>query len=227
MIMRNSVKNVGDIFLLLLKLEMMRFIFLLLILISVSCSQKTEFTQLKKDWDNMVEENFDEETSPEIIADSSAQVKNQPDTTTQVEPPSSFDTVDKRQDLVDFAHQYIGTPYKFACSTPEEGFDCSGFLYYVFNKFGYTVPRSSKEYEFLGKEVPVNSAKRGDLVLFTPTENDTSGERIGHIGILINEKGMNSDFIHASSGNANGVTVSSLGSDHYTQRFVKVINIMD
>ena len=123
--------------------------------------------------------------------------------------------------------QYIGTRYSFACATPEDGFDCSGFLYYVFSHFGYNVPRSSREYEFFGREISINEARRGDLVLFTPTENDTTGERIGHIGILINENGMNSDFSHSSSGKANGVTVSSLGSEHYTKRFVKVIDIMN
>lgn len=177
----------------------------------------------------MIDDNFREKDSSPVISTyrydtdsvSEPQVQSNP------KPATSFNSGIKRNDLVNFAQQYIGTPYKFACSTPEDGFDCSGFLFYVFNKFGYDVPRSSAEYEFFGREIPVGQARKGDLVLFTPTENDTSGARIGHIGILINEKGMNSDFIHSSSGKANGVTISSLGSDHYTQRFVKVINIID
>ena len=207
-----------------------RVLFIILIFIVVSCSEKTQFTQLKKDWDALLDEKIGSADSTET-ADYSTEVVSQRDSAQadQNEPKTttSFNSGNNRQDLVNFAKQYIGTKYSFACATPEEGFDCSGFLYYVFNKYGYDVPRSSAEYEFFGKEIPVQQARRGDLVLFTPTENDTTGARIGHIGILINEKGMNSEFIHSSSGKANGVTISELGSDHYTKRFVKAINIMD
>lgn len=131
-----------------------------------------------------------------------------------------------RDSLVAFARKYIGTPYKFACADPEKGFDCSGFISFVYQHHGYKVPRSSPEFEFFGTSVDISEARKGDLVLFKPTESDSTGARIGHIGILINEHGMQSDFIHSSSGKANGVTISSLGSPHYSQRFVKVIDVI-
>lgn len=171
----------------------------------------------------MVEENFSEQQTTKV-GNSSDSVESQ---IQSPKPTTDFNSGNKRQDLVDFAKQYIGTPYSFACATPEEGFDCSGFLYYVFTHYGYKVPRSSKEYEFFGKEVLLEEAKRGDLLLFAPTENDFTGANIGHIGILINEKGNHSDFIHSSSGKSKGVTISSLSEPHYTKRFVKAINIMD
>lgn len=202
---------------------MKKYWFSCLILILFSCGEKTKFTQLKKDWDGLLNEKKSE-ISDTVINSKPKDSVTIPRSSTK--SATDFRSGNKRQDLVDFAKQYIGTPYKFACATPEEGFDCSGFLYFVYSHFGYDVPRSSTEYEFFGKEIPVNSAKRGDLVLFTPTENDITGNHIGHIGILINEKGMNSDFIHASSGKAGAVTISSLGSEHYTKRFVKVIDIM-
>lgn len=64
-----------------------------------------------------------------------------------------------------------------------------------------------------------------DLMLFT--ETNLSSTNIGHIGIITKANGMQSDFIHSSSGKANGVTFSSLGSEHYSQRFVKVISVME
>ncbi len=170
----------------------------------------------------MVDDNFsDSKDSADVVQ------KDDVNSQKNIKPTTAFNSGNKREDVVSFAKQYIGTKYSFACATPEEGFDCSGFLYYIYSHFGYKVPRSSAEYEFFGKEVPIQNANVGDLVLFTPTENDSTGARIGHIGILINQKGMNSDFIHSSSGKANGVTISQLGSEHYTKRFVKAINIMD
>lgn len=188
----------------------------------ISCGKNTEFTQLKKDWEQL--ENG-KKSSAVPKTDSVIAANQLPDSLTQIN--QSTPTGNKRQQLVNFAKESLGTPYKFACSDPEQGFDCSGFLYFVYHHFGYDVPRSSKDYEFFGEEISANDAKIGDLVLFSPTENDASGNRVGHIGILINQNGMKSDFIHASSGKANGVTISSLGSDHYTKRFVKFIKIME
>lgn len=130
-----------------------------------------------------------------------------------------------RTELVAFAKKYIGTKYAYACSTPEAGFDCSGFINYVYNHFKFEVPRSSKDFEHVGRNVPVSNLKKGDLVLFTGT--DPSSRQIGHIGIIIEPAGMNSEFIHSSSGSANGVTISSLDEPHYTRRFVKVVDIIN
>ena len=202
----------------------------ILFFVFLSCKEGKEADKLRKEWSTIFGDDV-ETASASNYSDSvppnntEATINIKP--AKEIKPTTAFNSGNKREDLVDFAKQYIGTSYSFACATPEEGFDCSGFLYYVYSHFGYEVPRSSKEYEFFGKEIPIEEAKKGDLLLFSPTENDASHEKIGHIGILINKKGMASDFIHSSSGKANGVTISSLGSHHYTKRFVKAINIMD
>ena len=124
-------------------------------------------------------------------------------------------------ELVNFALSLQGTPYKFACSNPNEGFDCSGFITYVFNHFKIAVPRSSAEFENHGKEISVTEAKPGDLILFTGT--DSTKKDIGHMGIIIS-KGEPAQFIHSTSGKAYGVTITPL-NEYYRGRLVKVIRV--
>lgn len=119
-----------------------------------------------------------------------------------------------RDSLVDFGLGLLGTPYVSAgCSV--DGFDCSGFVYYVFQHFEIDVPRSSADFENFGEEIPVVNVQKGDLLLFlSPTRNV-----IGHIGIVSNPQGLKSDFVHASSGRDMQVKISSLASAGYTRRF--------
>lgn len=127
--------------------------------------------------------------------------------------------------LVSYAKTLLGVPYKYASSDPSEGFDCSGFITYVFNRFNIAVPRSSIGFTDVGTEVSVHTAKQGDLILFTGTETDSTflTRSVGHMGIVVD----NSDslrFIHSSSGKAYGVVVTPLNS-YYQKRFVKVIRV--
>src|SRR5215203_2658797 len=85
--------------------------------------------------------------------------------------------------LVNFAETLVGTPYKYASTNPKVGFDCSGFITYVFNHFGINVPRSSIDFTDVGKTINVVNAKRGDLVLFTGT--DSTEKFIGHMGLVV------------------------------------------
>lgn len=124
----------------------------------------------------------------------------------------------KIDSLIQFAKTLIGTPYKYASSDPSKGFDCSGFINYVFNHFNIKVPRSSRDFRNVGKEIALKDANPGDLILFTGT--DPTEREIGHIGLIISNKNGIS-FIHSSSGKADGVVVTGL-NDYYRSRFVKV-----
>lgn len=125
-------------------------------------------------------------------------------------------------ELVAFARSLYGIPYLYASSDPDKGFDCSGFITYVFNHFGIAVPRSSVDFTLVGKEVRAANAKPGDLILFTGT--DSSIKTVGHMGIITSLTSDNVRFIHATSGRANGVTETSL-SPNYLPRLVKIIRI--
>lgn len=124
--------------------------------------------------------------------------------------------------LVAFGKSLVGTPYLYASSDPAKGFDCSGFITYVFNHFGIAVPRSSVDFTNVGKEVPTAIARPGDLILFTGT--DSTIRIVGHMGIVeSNEKG-NLLFIHSTSGKAKSVVITPL-KGYYEARFVKVIRV--
>ena len=124
--------------------------------------------------------------------------------------------------IVNFAETLIGTPYLYASTDPEKGFDCSGFITYVFNHFKITVPRSSIDFTNVGKEVSLQDSKKGDLILFTGT--DSTEKFVGHMGIIIANDNGDVQFIHSSSGRANGVVITPL-NDYYKGRFVKVVRV--
>ena len=126
-----------------------------------------------------------------------------------------------RDKIMRFGIGLLGTPYITAGSS-KNGFDCSGFVYFVFNHFKIKVPRSSSQFKNYGKEIAISEVKKGDLLLFlSPTRNV-----IGHIGIVTNPKGLESDFIHSSSGREMKVIITSLKKPGYTRRFVKAIRVL-
>jgi cell wall-associated NlpC family hydrolase len=124
-------------------------------------------------------------------------------------------------ELVNFAETLIGVPYRYGSTNPAVGFDCSGFITYVFNHFHIKVPRSSIDFTDVGKEIPLQSAKRGDIILFTGT--DSTERFVGHMGIITS----NTDtlrFIHSTSGKQYGVTITPLNK-YYQGRFVKTLRV--
>ncbi len=125
-------------------------------------------------------------------------------------------------EVVSFAKTLQGVPYRYGSTVKEKGFDCSGFINYVFNNFGISVPRTSKDFTNAGKSIPSLNSKPGDLILFTGS-NANSGV-VGHMGIITeNNKGI-IKFIHSSSGKNIGVVISGMNS-YYIPRFVKVIRV--
>lgn len=128
----------------------------------------------------------------------------------------------KIDSIVNFAKTLKGIPYKYASADPAAGFDCSGFITYVFNHFNIEVPRSSVDFTNVGTPINLAQAKRGDLILFTGT--DSSERIVGHMGI-VTENNDSLRFIHATSGKQYGVTVTTL-NDYYMGRFVKVIRYL-
>jgi hypothetical protein len=126
-----------------------------------------------------------------------------------------------RDSIVNFGMKFLNTPYISGASR-KDGFDCSGFVYFVFKQFKIQVPRSSSQFENFGKEIPIDSVKKGDiLVFFSPTSNV-----IGHVGIVTNPMGKDSEFIHASSGYDMKVIISSLKKLGYKRRFIKALDVI-
>jgi cell wall-associated NlpC family hydrolase len=109
------------------------------------------------------------------------------------------------QEIVGEAKKYIGTPYLWGGNTPS-GFDCSGFVKYVFAKFGVSLPRTT-ETQWTAT-TPVNSPNIGDLVFFQTYKPGPS-----HVGIYLG----NNKFISAAS---SGVTISDMTSSYWGSRYL-------
>lgn len=131
-------------------------------------------------------------------------------------------TID-RDSIITYAKQYLGIHYLYAGNDPKKGFDCSGFVNYVFKHFDVSVPRSSSGYKNLGVSKKPEDFKVGDVLVFYGYKNRTV---VGHVGIICEANGMNSKFIHASSGKAGSVTISDLDSDHYSKRYYKCVDVI-
>jgi cell wall-associated NlpC family hydrolase len=130
----------------------------------------------------------------------------------------------KPGELLDYAKSLIGTPYRYGSVNPKVGFDCSGFITHVFNHFNIAVPRSSIDFTHVEKQINVEEAKAGDIVLFTGTNNAIRD--VGHMGIVTGKTNDEIHFIHCTSGKAYGVTITPLNK-YYMGRFVKVIRIFE
>lgn len=124
--------------------------------------------------------------------------------------------------LVNFAQTLIGTRYRSATSDPDRGFDCSGFVSYVFKSFNFKVPRSSPEFMDIGEKVSYEEAKPGDIVIFT---SPTHKHRIGHVGIVLSNINGDFKFIHSTSGKEHGVTITEM-DETYKRRFVQVVRVI-
>jgi cell wall-associated NlpC family hydrolase len=139
-----------------------------------------------------------------------------------VEPEFATSLVN-RNEVIEYAKSFIGKPYKYASADPAKGFDCSGFVHYVFKNYNINLPRGSKEYKALGVALKPEEFKVGDVLVFYGYRDNT---HIGHVGIICEANGMNSRFIHSSSGKAYGVTISELNSEMYTRRFYKCVDVI-
>ena len=106
--------------------------------------------------------------------------------------------------VVPTAEQYIGVPYRYGGTSPRTGFDCSGFVQYVYGVQGVDLPRTSRQMAGAGTAVEpsTRSLAVGDLMLFA------QGGRISHVAIYAG----NGRFIHSSS-SGSGVRYDDLGTN--------------
>jgi cell wall-associated NlpC family hydrolase len=107
------------------------------------------------------------------------------------------------------ALSFQGAPYRNGGSAPD-GFDCSGFVQYVFSVHGLTVPRETREQFRIGRSVKPDDLAPGDLVFFSTTAPGAS-----HVGIMVG----GDQFVHAPSSRG-VVRVERLSAEYWRRRYI-------
>lgn len=116
----------------------------------------------------------------------------------------------KAQEIVNYALQFIGTPYVYGGSSPR-GFDCSGFTSYVYKQCGVSINRTASAQLNNGYAVSRSELQPGDLVMF----KSGGSKPASHVGIYIG----NAQFVHSSAPGV-GVVIDSLNSNFYSRTYV-------
>jgi len=111
----------------------------------------------------------------------------------------------ERQNVVEIARKHVGAPYRWGGSSPE-GFDCSGFVRYVYAQVGVSLPHNAAKQYIFGAAVSRDRLQPGDLVFF---------DGLRHNGIYVG----NGQFIHARRSGKH-VTISTLDETWYAKRWV-------
>ncbi len=114
------------------------------------------------------------------------------------------DQIDLRKKIDDV----VGTPYRWG-GTTTSGFDCSGFILYIFKQYDTKLPRTSNSQSKIGTKVDKGELRPGDLVFF-----NTNGKGVSHAGIYVGD----GQFAHSSS--SKGVRISKLSDTYYSKRYV-------
>lgn len=113
--------------------------------------------------------------------------------------------------LLDYALNQTGATYRRGGANPETGFDCSGFVRYVFDHVeGLSLPHNSRAMSLIGDRIRLADLRPGDLVFFRIVRH-----RISHVGIYLG----NNQFIHAASTRTGSVMVSNLTEGYWARHF--------
>lgn len=143
------------------------------------------------------------------------QVLNVPDNSANqsVRPPAaapnnvSRGMVDRAMAVLDYAKQFIGVRYSSGGESPS-GFDCSGYVRYVYKNFGFDLVHTAAGQFQAGNSVSRDELSPGDLVFF-----NTGGSGINHAGIYVG----NNQFIHAST--SRGIRIDSLSDSYWNPKY--------
>lgn len=147
-----------------------------------------------------------EETQPETSAPEAQPETSAPETSAPEEPaaetPVDTGTSSTRQEVVNFALQFVGGPYVYGGNSLTGGVDCSGFTQQVLGNFGIGIARTAGAQSQGGRAVDMGSLQPGDLLFYSG-----SGDYgIGHVTMYIG----NGQVVHASNSRT-GIIVSDIG----------------
>lgn len=124
-----------------------------------------------------------------------------------------------RDSIAMTAHEFIGIRYRYAGNSPDRGFDCSGFVKYIFAKYGFDLPNGSASQIMLGKEIDLKNTLPGDLVFFKRKG------RVDHVALVVENNGNELVVIHSTS--SRGVIREDiLSSNYWNEKIYRAKNII-
>ncbi|NRB48594.1 MAG: C40 family peptidase [Saprospiraceae bacterium] len=112
-----------------------------------------------------------------------------------------------REDVVQYAKQFVGTKYVYAGKDPR-GFDCSGFTRYVWKEFDVSLSGSSRMQEDQGTPISVSKAKAGDLIFFRREKHG----RVFHVALVVSNSREGLRVIHSTN---RGVVIDNISNNSY------------
>lgn len=126
--------------------------------------------------------------------------------------------------VISYGKTLLGHRYKYGGSSLT-GFDCSGFIRFIFKKYGYSLPHSSRDYAKLGEIISKDSIKslhKGDILLFKGRNSKSS--RIGHVSIVVEATENRVLMMHSCCDK--GVAIENyLTSGYYLKRLMAIRRI--
>jgi cell wall-associated NlpC family hydrolase len=124
------------------------------------------------------------------------------------------------EQLINSATSKIGAKYRSGGIT-DQGFDCSGLMWNIFNLYSINLPRSSFDQSKLGVVVDKENTKKGDLIFFRTNNR----RQINHVGMVIEINSEEIKFIHSST--SSGVIISSTKESYYQKSFAQINRILE
>ncbi|WP_010289234.1 C40 family peptidase [Kurthia massiliensis] len=132
-----------------------------------------------------------------------------PTTTKKETAKTTTSNQNQARHITSLALKYQGVPYVWGGASPS-GFDCSGFIYYIFKQNNYSISRMQvSEYRHIATTVSAKNLVAGDLIFF----QNTYKQGISHAGIYLG----GGQFVHA--GTSSGVTVTSIYDSYWSKHF--------
>jgi hypothetical protein len=132
-------------------------------------------------------------------------------------PFHSVSAASNQEAVVNIAKSNIGVPYVYGGTTPN-GFDCSGFIRFVFGEIGIDLPRTASDQYQVGATVSKANLEPGDLVFFEKTYNKAG---VTHAGIYIG----NNEFISATT--SKGIKIDSLSNTYWGPKYYGAKRVME
>ena len=125
--------------------------------------------------------------------------------------------IDQKSDaIIKYAKQFMGVPYVWGGMSPS-GFDCSGFINYVFRGFGFSLTRTSYGMAELGTTVSLKDLEPGDLMFFKA--RNLNSRQVGHVALVVDTTDGIIQFIHAAR---TGIRIDTFNNhSYYVPRYIK------